>query len=91
MTKTKKDKIELIKIKLVRNQSTYFPRPRGDIWYGVVFDRTAEHVTIKSIRADIEGNIVYGTVDRFMIGDISIEKLSPDTLIFVPEEPEKQK
>lgn len=75
--------IEVVKIKLIRNQLSYFPRPTNDIYFGVVFSREErDHITIKSFRADIEGRIVFGFIDRFLYDDIEIDYLSPKTFNF---------
>jgi hypothetical protein len=86
----KKPVVEVLKIQLVHNKSTYFPRPKDDTYYGVLFDRDDQHITIKGFRSDIEGRLVFGTIDRFILGDVKIEKLSPESLRFIPEEEAEQ-
>jgi hypothetical protein len=77
-----KTHIEFVRIRLVKNRSTYFPRPKNDTYYGVVFDKDKVHITIKTVKADIDRNLVFGTIDKFMLNDVLIDYLDPETLSF---------
>jgi len=81
----KPKKLEFVKIKIVKNILTYYPRPVDNTYYGFIFDRDKEHITIKGLCGDIEGRLVYGLINRFILEDVTIENLSPETLMFIPE------
>ena len=67
--------MRVLKITLVKNLNAYFPRPHNNIYYGVLFDEDAVHLTLKCFSAAIDGVIHFGTIYRFIKDDIKVEEL----------------
>jgi hypothetical protein len=65
----------LVKVRLVANQITYSHAPPDGIYYGVVFDDDAEHLTLKGFSVTIDHRIVFGVINRFMHDDIKVEQM----------------
>ena len=73
-------KFRVLKVTIIKNTSTYFPRSRNNIYYGVFFDEDEEHLALKCFGASIDGLIYFGTINRFIKKDIKVEELEKDYL-----------
>jgi hypothetical protein len=65
----------LVKVKLVKNQTTYFPRPADDTYFGIVFDDDEEHLRLKCFSVTIDHRVVFGTLNRFIHDDIVVYQM----------------
>ena len=54
----------------------YSPRNKNLEYYGLVWDVDDRHILMKTFLADLEGNILWGGFNKFMIDSVhSIEEL----------------
>ena len=59
----------------------YSPHHTNLTYFGLIIDMDERHILMKCFFADLEGNIMWGSVNRFMVQSVeSIEELTEDDL-----------
>lgn len=63
------------------HRNMYSPHHSNLTYFGLVVMLDDEHLLMKCFAADLEGNIIWGTINRFMIESIeSMKELTEDDL-----------